>query len=67
MLPRPSLPPLQKATSEDAATLFMTWALAELGQEAEQWWAGEVRPPLRLALGSFVPASSVRASFDRQV
>lgn len=45
MLPRPSLLPLQRAAAEDAAW-SRTWAPTQLGQEAEQWWAGDVRPPL---------------------
>lgn len=51
MLPRPSsLLPLQRAAAEDA-TLSRTWTPTQLGQEAEQWWAGDVRPPLWIGSG----------------
>lgn len=64
MLPRPSsLLPLQRAAAEDAAR-SRTWAPTQLGQEAEQWWGGDVRPPFGLALGSSGLVSPVRTSFD---
>lgn len=63
MLPRSSLPPLQRAATEAASALSRMWALTQLGQEAEQQWGVEVRLPLWTGTRLFCFGLPVTASF----